>query len=67
VGPVDAPLRDVMTIYSSLPDPDPPADLPAQLREEMINVFKEGPLPSAEELIRRYYLSVNKKSTSREE
>ncbi len=27
----DAPLRDVMAIYSSLPDPDPPADLEASL------------------------------------
>jgi RNA polymerase sigma factor (sigma-70 family) len=27
----DAPLRDVMAIYSSLPEPDPPADLEAQL------------------------------------
>jgi RNA polymerase sigma factor (sigma-70 family) len=27
----DAPLRDVMAIYSSLPEPDPPADLAAEL------------------------------------
>jgi RNA polymerase sigma-70 factor (ECF subfamily) len=27
----DAPLRDVMAIYASLPDPDPPAELEAQL------------------------------------
>ena len=33
----------------------------------MDNVFKEEPLPSKEELIRRYYLSVSKKSLLREE
>jgi RNA polymerase sigma factor (sigma-70 family) len=27
----DAPLRDVMTIYQSLPEPDPPEDLPTEL------------------------------------
>jgi len=27
----DAPLRDVMAIYASLPDPDPPADLETEL------------------------------------
>ena len=27
----DAPLRDVMAIYGSLPEPDPPSDLPSQL------------------------------------
>ncbi len=33
--------------------------LPPELRQEMDNVFKEDPLPSREELIRRYYLSVS--------
>ena len=33
----------------------------------MDNVFKEELLPSKEELIRRYYLSVSKKSLAREE
>ena len=41
--------------------------LPPELRQEMDNVFKEEPLPSKEELIRRYYLSVSKKSLVREE
>ncbi len=41
--------------------------LPPELRQEMDNVFKEEPLPSKEDLIRRYYLSVSKKSLVREE
>jgi hypothetical protein len=41
--------------------------LPPELRQELDNVFKEEPLPSKEELIRRYYLSVSKKSLVREE
>ena len=48
-------------------DKDAWGHLPEQLREEMGNVFKEGPLPSAVDLIRQYYLSLNKKSASREE
>ena len=39
--------------------------LPPELRQEMENVFKEEPLPAREELIRRYYLSVSKKSLNR--
>jgi RNA polymerase sigma factor (sigma-70 family) len=31
----DAPLRDVMAIYSSLPDPDPPADLVDKIRAKI--------------------------------
>jgi hypothetical protein len=30
----DAPLRDVMAIYGSLPEPDPPEDLPERLIEK---------------------------------
>jgi hypothetical protein len=48
-------------------DKDSWGHLPAQLREEMGNVFKEGPLPSRLDLIRLYYLSINKKSSAREE
>ena len=31
----DAPLRDVMAIYQSLPEPDPPEDLPGELVAKM--------------------------------
>jgi RNA polymerase sigma-70 factor (ECF subfamily) len=31
----DAPLRDVLAIYQSLPEPDPPEDLPAELIAKM--------------------------------
>ena len=48
-------------------DKDAWGHLPAQLREEMGNVFKEGPLPNKLELIRQYYLSLSKKTASREE
>jgi hypothetical protein len=41
--------------------------LPPGLREEMDNVFKEEGLPDKLDLIKRYYMSVNKKSLSREE
>jgi hypothetical protein len=41
--------------------------LPDELRQEMDNIAKETMLPSKEELIRRYYLSVSKKSLTREE
>jgi hypothetical protein len=41
--------------------------LPPELRQEMENVFREEPLPSREELIRRYYLSVSKKALTRGE
>ncbi|MBI1830505.1 MAG: hypothetical protein HYR84_03530, partial [Planctomycetes bacterium] len=36
--------------------------LPPELREEMMNVFKEQPLPKRERQISRYYESVSKKS-----
>jgi hypothetical protein len=41
--------------------------LPDELRQEMDNVAREGMLPSKDDLIRRYYLSVSKKSLTREE
>jgi hypothetical protein len=41
--------------------------LPPELRQEMNNVEREVMLPSMEELIKRYYLSVSKKSLVREE
>lgn len=41
--------------------------LPDQLRQEMDNIFKEEALPSRENLIKRYYLSLTKKTLSREE
>jgi hypothetical protein len=41
--------------------------LPQELRLEMDNVAREGALPSKDELIRLYYLSVSKKSLNREE
>lgn len=39
--------------------------LPPELRDVMRNVFREESLPSREELVRRYYLSVSKKSLAR--
>ena len=41
--------------------------LPAELRQEMENVFKEDALATKEDLIRRYYLSVSKRKLVREE
>jgi hypothetical protein len=41
--------------------------LPAELRQEMENVFKEDALPTKQDLIRRYYLSVAKQKTVRGE
>ena len=41
--------------------------LPPELRQEMENVFREEPLPAREELIRRYYLSLSKKTSTRGE
>ena len=48
-------------------DKNPWGHLPPELRAEMDNVFKEEVLPSKEDLVKRYYLSVSKKSLSREE
>ncbi len=48
-------------------DKNPWGHLPPELRAEMDNVFKEELLPAKEDLIKRYYLSVSKKSLSREE
>ena len=42
-------------------------NLPPQLREEMMNVFKEEPLPTRQALIDRYTLSVSKKSLAGKE
>jgi hypothetical protein len=39
--------------------------LPEELRQEMLNVFKEEGLPAQRELIRRYYLSVAKQKLVR--
>lgn len=39
--------------------------LPPELRAEMENVFNEGALPQRKDLIERYYLSVNRKSTEK--
>jgi len=41
--------------------------LPPELRQEIDNIAREVMLPSKEELIRLYYLSVSKKSLAREE
>jgi hypothetical protein len=40
--------------------------LPPELRQEMDNVFKEEALPTKQDMIRRYYLSVAKQKTRRE-
>jgi hypothetical protein len=48
-------------------DKHPWGHLPAALRDEMENVFKEEGLPERLDLIKRYYISVSKKSLSREE
>ncbi len=42
-------------------------DLPAEVRQDLDNVMREGFLPSREELIRRYYLSLSKKKATRGE
>lgn len=39
--------------------------LPPELRDVMRNVFREESLPAREELVRRYYMSVSKKSLAR--
>ncbi len=55
------------TIQSILSDnKDEWGHLPPELRGEMENVFKEDALPKKKTLIDRYYLSVNKKSLTRE-
>ena len=41
--------------------------LPPELRQEIDNLFKEDSLPAAQELIRRYYLSVSRKKLVRGE
>lgn len=40
--------------------------LPPQFRDDMANVLNENPLPSKVDLIRLYYLSLGKKSSTRE-
>ncbi len=42
-------------------------DLPPEVRQDLDNVMKEGFLPSREDLIRRYYLSLSKKKPIRGE
>ena len=46
---------------------EPWGHLPQSLRDEMSNIFSEKYLPSREDLIRRYYLSVSQKNLSRGE
>jgi hypothetical protein len=41
--------------------------LPAQVRDEMGNVLNEAALPSHEELIKLYYLSLGKKNSTKED
>ncbi len=41
--------------------------LPAQVRDDMANVLNEVPLPTKEDLIRLYYLSLGKKTASSRE
>ncbi len=48
-------------------DKNPWGHLPPELRAEMDNIFKEDLLPAKQDLIKRYYLSVSKKSLAREE
>lgn len=50
---------------SSLDGKDVWGHLPPELRDVMRNVFREESLPAREELVRRYYLSVSKKSLAR--
>jgi hypothetical protein len=53
--------------HANVGDKDIWGHLPPELRQEMDNIAKEGMLPTKEELIRRYLLSVAKKSLNREE
>ena len=41
--------------------------LPPELRTQLENVSREEALPAREELIKRYYMSLNKKNRGREE
>lgn len=50
---------------SSLDGKDVWGHLPPELRDVMRNVFREESLPAREELVRRYYMSVSKKSLAR--
>ena len=65
-APMTKPLKPE-TKRSVLAGKDSWGHLPPEMRQEMENVFKEEPLPSREELVRRYYLSVSKKSLNRGE
>ena len=65
-APTSKPLKPE-TKRSLLAGKDSWGHLPPEMRQEMENVFKEEPLPSREELVRRYYLSVSKKSLNRGE
>ena len=60
------PLRP--TAKSSLADnKDIWGDLPAYIREDMENVFKEEPLTIKKSLVDRYFLSISKKSMDRKD
>jgi hypothetical protein len=52
-------VRDVLT-----DDKNPWGNLPASLREELANVFKEQGLKNKENMIDKYFLSVSKKSAA---
>ncbi|HEV3166917.1 MAG TPA: hypothetical protein VGZ22_23015 [Isosphaeraceae bacterium] len=65
VGPMKPARPPVKSVLAN--DKNPWGHLPPELRGVMDNVFKEDALPERADLIRRYYLSVNKKSQVREE
>jgi hypothetical protein len=64
--PPSKPL-DPKTPKSLLAVKEPWGHLPPALRDEMNNIFNEQLLPSREDLIKRYYLSVSQKNLSRGE
>ena len=64
VGPMKPQRPDAKTILAQ--NKDEWGGLPPQLRGEIENVFKEEALPARKTLIDRYYLSISKKSLSRE-
>ncbi len=62
VGPQAPRMPDVKSVLAEAKDTW--GSLPAHLREEMDNVFREEMLPGKSLLIRRYYLSITEKSLS---
>lgn len=64
VGPMKPKKPDAKSILAQ--NKDEWGHLPPELRGEMENVFKEEALPARKMLIDRYYLSISKKSLSRE-